>query len=169
MTKPAQKPFRERIVFDGATGRIMDDTRRYMMIRPEALMGVFTRLPPHDCAMALQAFMASVAQQGGDSAQAYRRMGDAEPSDLLRTISGTAPDLGWGVWTFELKPRRLVLTVSRSPFAEGFGPSRHPVCHAITGMVRAVAGIVFERPVTAEETRCAAMGAPDCRFEAVPA
>lgn len=168
-TERITKPFRDRIVFDQAQGQIMDDTRRYMLIRPEALMGIFTRLPHADAAMAMQALMASVYQQGSDSAKAYQRMSEGDGATLLRTVERTAPDLGWGRWTFDLKPRRLTLSVANSPFAQGYGPSKLPVCHAITGMLRAVAGIVFERPVLAEEKACAAMGAPICLFEAVPA
>jgi predicted hydrocarbon binding protein len=168
-TERITKPFRERIVFDQVHGQIMDEARRYMLIRPEALMGIFTRLPPADAAMAMQALMASIYQQGSDSAKAYQRMGNGDGVSLLRTVEATAPDLGWGRWTFDLKPRRLSLSVNNSPFAQGYGASRLPVCHAITGMLRAVAGIVFERPVLAEEKACAAMGAPACLFEAVPA
>ena len=162
-------PLKDRLVFDRAKGTIMDETRRYMLIRPEALMGIFTRLPPGEAMVALQAFMASVHQMGFDSASAYARHAGGTGEGLVKIVEDSAPDLGWGRWRFDLAPRRLVLTVEGTPFAAGHGPSKTPVCHAIVGMVRAVAGLVFERPVSAEETRCAATGAPDCRFEAKPA
>jgi uncharacterized protein len=161
--------FKDRLVFDAAHGTIMDETRRYMLIRPEALMGIFTRLPPGDAGMALQAFMASVHQMGSDSARAYAEHAGGTGEGLVKIVEASAPELGWGRWRFDLAPRRLSLVVENSPFAAGHGPSKTPVCHAIAGMVRAVAGLVFERPVSAEETRCAATGAPDCRFEAKPA
>ena len=62
----------------------------------------------------------------------------------------------------------LVLTVRNSPFAAGYGASDVPVCHPIRGMLTAVGEMVLDRPVTVVETACAAMGAPECRFEVRP-
>ena len=85
------------------------------------------------------------------------------------TVAETAPQLGWGLWRFDLAGDAIRLEVRNSPFANGFGPSDHPVCHGIAGMVRAVSTLVFGRPATARETACSAMGAPACLFEAHPA
>lgn len=158
-------PFRDRLDFRTGEGTILGGPRRYLMLRPEALMGIFARLegPARDAA--LEAFAASILEQGGDSARAYRASGGAG-SDLARVVAETAPDLGWGVWTVRQFPSRLVVEVANSPFAAGFGHSPAPVCHAIRGMVRAVAGLVLGGSVTALESACAACGAPACRFEA---
>ena len=43
-----------------------------MLLRPEALMGIFRRLPDRERAMALEALQESVFEQGSDSARAYR-------------------------------------------------------------------------------------------------
>ncbi len=159
--------FRERLVWDPAAGEILDQTRRYMLIRPDALMGVFRRLPRPALDEALAALEASIFEQGSDSARAYRAMG-GEGATLARIVAETAPQLGWGLWQFEVTPGLIRLDVRNSPFASGFGPSDRPVCHAIAGMVRAVATLVFERPAMAREVACVAMGAPSCRFEATP-
>jgi len=167
MTSPPL-PFRDRLVFDAATGEILDETRRYMLIRPEALMGVFRRLPPAMRAPALEAFAESVFEQGSDSARAYAAMGGGGEA-LARTVAATAPQLGWGIWTVEIAPGRLSVAVENSPFAAGFGPAEGPVCHPIRGMVRAVGTLIFGRAAQARETACAACGAALCRFEATPA
>ncbi len=159
--------FRERLVWDATRGEILDQTRRYMLIRPDALMGVFRRLPPDALDEALQALEASIFEQGSDSARAYRAMG-GEGATLAHVVAETAPQLGWGLWRFDVAPDHLRLEVRNSPFAAGFGPADRPVCHAITGMVRAVASLVFERPAVAREVACAATGAPTCLFEATP-
>jgi predicted hydrocarbon binding protein len=159
--------FRDRLACDAATGEIVDQTRRYMLIRPDALMGVFRRLPPQARRDALAALEASIFEQGSDSARAYRAMG-GEGATLARVVAETAPQLGWGIWRFEVAPDLIRLEVTNSPFASGFGPSDRPVCHAIAGMVRAVASLVFERPASAREIACVAMGEPSCRFEARP-
>lgn len=160
--------FRDRLHWDGANGAILDGPRRYMMIRPEALMGAFRRLPPDARDAALEALGASVFEMGSDSARAYATMGGGGPA-LARTVAETAPMLGWGVWTMAVEPAALRLTVADSPFAAGFGPADAPVCHAIAGMLRGVAGLVLGRPAAARETACAACGAPLCTFDAVPA
>ncbi|QPC94720.1 V4R domain-containing protein [Mesorhizobium sp. INR15] len=160
-------PFRERLVFDNANGEILDESRRYMLMRPEALMGIFQRLDVETRAKTLEAFAASVIEMGGNSARAYRAHGGGDAKALLTTVAATAPDLGWGRWTFDHRETRLQLTVQNSPFAAGYGRATHPVCQAISGMVTAVARLALDRDdVAARETACAACGAPACIFEA---
>lgn len=159
-------PFRDRIAFDPARGEIRDETRRYMMMRPEALMGLFRRLegPGRDAAFA--ALAASIVEMGGDSARAYRAHGGGDPARLLDTVAATAPDLGWGLWRFDPTTDGLRLEVTNSPFAVGHGPSDRPVCSAIAGMMTAVSRLVIGETAFAEEVACASCGAPSCRFEA---
>lgn len=157
--------FKERLSHDEAMGQWMDQSRRYMLIRPEALMGIFRNLPENSRDAALHALKASIAEQGGDSARAYVAMGGSGEA-LLSTITETAPMLGWGRWTIVRNGQTLRLDVENSPFAKGFGPSSRPVCHAVAGMLEAVSGLVLGAPVTASETACAATGAPRCEFEA---
>lgn len=159
-------PFRERIAFDNANGAIQDESRRYMLMRPEALMGIFQRLDEDSRINALDALMASVLEMGGSSARAYRAHGGGDPAELLTTVAATAPDLGWGVWEFNRSDVRLELKVKNSPFAAGYGASPHPVCHAISGMASAVARLALGRDhILARETACVACGAPACLFE----
>lgn len=160
--------FRDRLRLDDASGAWLDETRRYMLIRPEALMGTFRRLPARERAMALEALAESIFEQGSDSARAYVAMG-GEGEKLLDIIEASAPELGWGRWRFTKHADGLDLAVGNSPFAAGFGRSETPVCAAIVGMLKAVAHIVIARPMQARETACAAMGSAECRFEARPA
>lgn len=164
----ATQSFRDRLILDEAEGAWWDQSRRYLLIRPDALMGIFRELPPDRRGEAFAALARSITRQGADSARAYRAMG-GEGAGLLDIVASTAPQLGWGRWQFSLEPGMLRLTVANSPFAAGYGPSDVPVCHPIRGMMAAVGEMVLDRPVTVVETACAAMGAPDCRFEARPA
>jgi hypothetical protein len=158
--------FRDRLTFDAARGEYRDGTLRYLMMRPDALMGLFAELPPPTRAEALAALARSVARFGGRSAQSYRAAGAATPAALLDTIAATAPQLGWGVWTLRLDGDVLHLTVENSPFAAGFGASADPVCAEIAGMLRAVGELVLGGGVSGAETACAATGASCCRFTA---
>jgi uncharacterized protein len=159
--------FRDRLAFDEAQGALMDQTRRYLLIRPEALMGIFRRLPEPARIEALEALAESIVEQGSDSARAYAAM-EGGGAALARTVAATAPQLGWGRWSFELEPDLIRLEVRNSPFAAGFGSSASPICHPILGMVRAVTTLIFGREADASEISCVACGAETCRFEARP-
>jgi len=156
----------DRLVHDTATGEIRDGDIRYVMLRTDALMGLFQRLPELARQEALAALGDSIHENGGRSAAAYRAQGAAGAA-LLDVIVETAPQLGWGAWTFtDHGPRQLALEVRNSPFVHGFGASPTPVCSPISGMLRAVAGLVLGGPAKVEETVCAAQGGGVCRFAA---
>jgi uncharacterized protein len=164
--KAAARSLRERLVADAAAGRIDDGPRRYLMMRPDVLMGMLRRLEPEARENALQAFADSVAEHGGDSIDAYFRAAGQDVDALLEATAGAAADLGWGVWRFERARGALALQVADSPFAAGFGPAPAPVCAPINGMLRAVARVVLGPDAGARETRCAASGHGRCEFEA---
>lgn len=158
--------FRQRLNFDLAHGELRDGDTRYVIMRADSLMGLFKRLPEPVRIDALEAFATSVAEYGGRSAARYAAE-DGDARYLLATIAANAPQLGWGVWHFSLtKARELQLEVKNSPFAHGYGASREAVCAPVTGMLGAVASIVFDAPAQAEEIHCACAGGSVCRFRA---
>lgn len=160
----ASPRFRDRLSLDEANGAWMDQTRRYLMMRPDAFMGIFHNLSEPARRHALEAFAQSIAVHGADSARAYLEMGGTAER-LLEITAETAPQLGWGRWQFTRGPDGLDLEVFNSPFAAGFGTADYPVCHGIKGMLQAVGGIVLDAPVSVTELACAALGAPACLFD----
>lgn len=159
------KPFRERLEWDLEAGEIRDGSVRYLLIRPDTLMGLFALLDAPSRAAALKALADSTVRYGSKSAEHYQRMGAAEPDRLITVIEGTAPQLGWGRWRFKRTGERsFELQVSNSPFAAGFGRAEAPVCAGIAGMFTAVLGLVLGPRAEAREVECAAMGAERCRF-----
>jgi uncharacterized protein len=158
--------FRQRLTFDPASGELRDGDTRYVILREDSLMGLFRRLSAPVRTDAFKAFAASVAEHGARSAARYlARDGDA--GDLFATIAATAAQLGWGVWRFSRAGDGVLhLEVNNSPFAHGYGASSESVCAPIAGMFGAVAAIVFDAPVQAEENLCAAAGGTICRFSA---
>ncbi len=158
----AQKNFSERVVFDFESGEISDGSVRYMMIRPDGLMGLFRRLDDESRAKALIAFAESIYEHGGRSAQRYRDqqlgMGADEAEQLLDVIADTAPRLGWGRWTFDQsEAATLHLAVVNSPFATGFGDGDNgaPVCAPISGMFKAISEMLFGCSVSVCVQHCA--------------
>lgn len=161
--------FRDRLRFDADQGEYRDGDIRYMMIRPDALMGLIAELPEAVRGEALEAFARSIHRFGGRSARAYQAMGAADATALLHTIETTAPQLGWGTWALTRSDDGLALSVHNSPFAAGAGRGPHAVCAPIRGMLTAVGELVMGTQVRVAETACAATGAPCCRFAVTPA
>lgn len=149
----------------------MDGDRRYLMMRADVLMGLFREMPAELRLPAMQALAASVRKRGGGSAKAYFEATGHQPQALVDTIARYSRELGWGCWHVEASGADAIeVTVEDSPFAEGFGPSADPVCHAIVGMLQAVGTIVFGQPASVVETCCAAQeGVDRCAFRVVPA
>jgi uncharacterized protein len=156
--------FRDRLRFDAERGEYRDGDIRYMMIRPDALMGMIAELPEAMRPAALEAFARSIWRAGGRSARSYQAAGAADAAALLAVIEQTAPQLGWGRWRLESNGDGIALSVENSPFVAGAGPGPHPVCAPIRGMLTAVGEMVLGEAVAVTETACAATGASCCRF-----
>ncbi|MBI4969994.1 MAG: hypothetical protein HZC25_17910 [Rhodospirillales bacterium] len=168
MTNPTT--FRERLTWDLEKGEMRDGPVRYLLIRPDTLMGIFARLEPAERARALDAFKNSTIEHGRKSASRYQQMGNLDAEALFATIHATSPQLGWGRWTIERDGDLLNLTVRNSPFAADYeAKADRPICAPIAGMFTAVAGLATGRPMVADELECVALGASVCRFQARPA
>jgi hypothetical protein len=170
----------ERLTFDIARGQVLDETRRYVLLRADVLMGLFDALPAPAREEALRAFGRSVATRGADSVRAYAAT--VGTGGLPALMESAAASLGWGRWLFEpsgvgagrtsaerepagAPTESLRLTVENSPFAAGSTRTEGPVCHAIAGMLEGLAGALWQRPAQAIETRCrGACGDGRCEF-----
>ncbi|MFC7411283.1 V4R domain-containing protein [Hydrogenophaga atypica] len=166
---------RERLVFDTDRGQVLDQDRRYVLMRADVLMGLFSELPEHSRADALAALSRSVLRHGGNSVRAYALGTGGAPEALFNSVGMGAAALGWGVWTFEHGPNECVLRVRNSPFALASGPSPHPMCAPILGMFQAVCSHAWQQPVTVRETSCRACtgehshpAGEECIFHASP-
>ena len=88
---------------------------------------------------------------------------------MLGVIANTAPQLGWGIWSFsEPGGDGFTLEVRNSPFVAGYGEAPWPVCAPICGMLAAVGKMVLGQAVSVTETRCAATGGETCHFAIRP-
>ena len=151
---------------DGGGGLDIGDIR-YMMIRPDALMGLFRRLEPAERAAAFEAIAASILEHGGKSAASYAGHGRDAADALIARIEATAPQIGWGNWQISLRDNGLDLIVVNSPFVAGYGPSDDPICAPIRGMLAAVTRQIFGDYAVVAEIKCAAASSSDvCRFTA---
>lgn len=157
----------ERLFFDLSAGQVMDGERRYVLMRADVLMGIFDELDEPGRTEALQALGRSVYRQGADSVRAYLRELGAEA--LLRAMENGSASLGWGRWSLSAEPGLLRLRVDNSPFAQAARRHEGLACHAIAGMLGAVATTLWSMPAQAHEMQCACrtLHAPfTCLFEA---
>lgn len=161
--------FKDRLEWDVQAGTIEDGPARYVLIRADALMGLFHHLSKADRQVALAAFQHSVTRFGGRSAYLHHQARQESDPDVLALVAAGAPQLGWGRWAVDRDGETIKVTVENSPFASGFGDADHGVCAPIAGMLQAAASIAHGQTLVAAETCCAAAGAEACLFELVPA
>ncbi len=163
------RPLHQRLRFDTDRGEVLDESRRYVLLRADVLMGLFDALPAAAREQALLAFGDSVTRFGSDSVRAYAAQ--VGPETLLATMQDAAASLGWGRWHFVAEAQVLRLDVENSPFAAATACADSTACHAIVGMLQALAGTLWPEGAGARELSCAAQqrgGDSHCRFEARP-
>ncbi|HVW69718.1 MAG TPA: 4-vinyl reductase [Steroidobacteraceae bacterium] len=159
------------LAHDAGNGAISDGAIRYLMIRPDVLMGVAHELPPDQAQAFLRALERSAFRHSRESFERYRASGRFGTDDFLARTAAVAADLGWGAWVVaELGNGGRLIEVRNSPFVAGHGHSAYPVCAAISGVLRAIALVGYEQRSDVRETECAAQsGGPVCRFHITPA
>ncbi|GAB6061521.1 V4R domain-containing protein [Deferrisoma palaeochoriense] len=146
---------------DPEGGRLWVGESRYLLIRPETLAPV---VGTPDAAVA------ELLREGGRAggrlaAAAVRGRGPAGREAAARILAFGAR-IGWGVFEVEWRDEGARVTLRNSPFAEAArGRARGPVCHPVCGVLEGIWEVALGRRARFVETRCAALGAPACRFE----
>lgn len=159
--------FWDRIRIDESAGTIVDDDRRYLLMRPDVLMGMLRELPAGLHGTVLSALAASAHRNGGKSVTAY--LESVGPERLQQSVIDGAAAFGWGRWRITERDGNTELEVENSPFAAGYGPSALPVCAPVNGIFHSLACALTGGDVHVTETRCAAQGGTHCHFIARPA
>ena len=157
------RSLRERLAWDPARGRVCDGPRRYLIMRPDVLMGAVVAMVPPARRSFMSALAASTRDHGADSLRAYAQMVQGDRQALIEATMAAAADLGWGRWAITLEHSSLQLEVLDSPFVDGWQAASdgraadEAVCAPIRGMLQALAEVVLEGPVEVQETHCAAV------------
>lgn len=152
-------------ISDGSKGEIYDGEIRYLLIRPDVLMGLLKNLHPDSRSIALQVFEQSAFENGMASMLEYKSLDFASTADALDHFCHKGATLGWGRWNHSAdETGNPIFTVTNSPFAEGYGPCNHPVCAPIAGIIRASISVYFGRDCSVKETSCAAQEGNCCIF-----
>jgi predicted hydrocarbon binding protein len=146
-------------------GQLMRDGIRYVMMRPDVLMGVARELSPENAALFFRALEDSTFRHAQASFLHYRSHGGIAANDFLPHLISTAAGLGWGIWSSnQAADGSSQIDVHDSPFAAGYGPSQGPVCSPITGVLKAMALVLYGAVLDVREVECAAQGSSTCHF-----
>ena len=146
-------------------GEILVGDIRYILMRPDVLMGVAKHLDTNGGGDFFAALEASAFAHAQASFSAYRDSTLFGAEDFLESSCKVAAGLGWGFWSAEpVVSGTRTVHVTNSPFADGHGPADRPVCSPITGVLRAIALMGYGEEMAVDETSCAAQGAARCSF-----
>jgi predicted hydrocarbon binding protein len=146
-------------------GEIVELGVRYLMMRPDVLMGVAHELAPRESTLFLQALEQSAFRNAQASFRQYSLQNSIAAESLLAKYLEMAAHLGWGSWTIiPVRQASREVEVRNSPFAAGFGQSAIPVCSPIKGVLKAMMIVAYSASVEVREVTCAAQGGRICRF-----
>ncbi len=163
-------PILDELVYDRSTGTLRYKGVRYLLIRPETIVGLQKALLAlHGEEIGSRMFQGGVAG-GRMSAQKYREIHGYSEHEIIDFMLEMGNQIGWGHFsldTYDPEQKNLGVVLKHSPFAEAYGASAHAVCHIVRGVVAGLASELFGDSCTAAEVECRARGDDRCRFVAV--
>ena len=152
--------------FDENAGEIREGNIRYLLMRPDVLMGMVEYLDEPTMTKVLLALQKSAFENGRASLRQYNELDFASDNEKLSFVCKTAAKLGWGNLTYTLNRHDdPTFTLTNSPFAKGHGISKVPVCAPMAGILNALMEVFFESNATVKEVSCASQGQDYCLFE----
>lgn len=162
----------KRMNWDEGKGQILDQDRRYVLLRADVLMGLFDQLEgTTERRKALEAFQQSVTLYGSNSVEAYWGEIDHDADRLLNSMMTISAQLGWGVWSLLNRSNNSIkLEVFNSPFAMSTSIKGQTVCYPIKGIMLAMGKLIFNGEVKVVEDKCAVQkqGDTSCFFTIMP-
>ena len=156
-----------QLVYDSASGALTYRDVRYVVIRPETIIGFQKTIEKHSREGARDALFQGGYQGGYLSAKKFKEtqnLSDTETIDFMMTMGA---QIGWGHFDlidYDFKNRKLQIRVLNSAFAEAYGDATEGVCHLINGVLSGLATVLFGRNCMGSESKCLAKGDRHCVF-----
>jgi predicted hydrocarbon binding protein len=157
----------DSLSYDADSGTLSLQNARYVLFPPAVLVEIQKNLESTMGGEVKDVFAQSAATEGAALASRFRDVFGYPTEQVLSTVAFVLSESGFGVVTCEmmsLEGRELVFKILECPFADAYGPSTQPVCHAVLGLLQGVAMTVFEAETSGMEVQCAAKGDSCCRF-----
>jgi len=154
--------------YDAASGALSYKDVRYLIIRPETLVGLQKAIEKHSAMAARDAFFQGGYQGGYLSAKKYKEIQNLSDNETIRFMMKMGSEIGWGHFKlddYDFAQKKMQIRVENSPFAAAYGDSGAGVCHLIRGVLGGLATFLFSRNCIVSETRCLAKGDEHCEFQ----
>ena len=157
----------DELKYDSASGALKYKDVRYLLIRPETIVGFQKAIEKHSPTAVRDAFFQGGYQGGYLSAKKYKEIHNLSDSETIKFMMTMGAEIGWGHFKldeYDFAKKELQISVEDSAFAEAYGNSDEGVCHLIRGVLSGLATILFSRNCTASEIECMARGDHHCVF-----
>lgn len=157
----------DQLMYDSASGALTYRDVRYLLIRPETIVGFQKTIEKHSRTGAQEALFQGGYRGGYLSAKKYKEMQNLSDSETISFMMTMGAEIGWGNFQlieYDFEIRKLQIRVKNSAFAEAYGDSTEGVCHLISGVLSGLATVLFAQNCIASETECLAKGDKHCVF-----
>jgi predicted hydrocarbon binding protein len=169
----------DELEYDPASGALCYKDVRYLLIRPETIVGFQKAIEKQSQTAAMDALFQGGYQggylsakkykdQGGYlSAKKYKEIQNLSDKETINFMMAMGAEIGWGNFRldqYNCDKKKLQISVENSPFAAAYSDSTEGVCHLTRGVLCGLATILFSKSCTASEVECAAKGDHHCVF-----
>ncbi len=157
----------DQLVYDSASGALTYRDIRYVVIRPETIVGFQKTIEKHSRKGAQDALFQGGYQGGYLSAKKFKEMQNLSDSETINFMMTMGAEIGWGHFQlidYDFENDKLQIKVENSAFAEAYGESTEGVCHLINGVLSGLATVLFGRNCMGSEIECLAKGDKHCVF-----
>lgn len=160
--------FLDALTYDAASGALNYNDVRYMLIRPETVVGFQKAIEETDPKLAKDAFFRGGFTGGQLSAQKFRELYQLDDQQIIAFMMEMGTEIGWGhfkLQKFDFENKNLEIMVKQSAFAEAYGRSSGGICHLINGVLSGLASVIFNIDCVGSEVSCLAKGDAHCLFK----
>jgi predicted hydrocarbon binding protein len=157
----------DELEYDPASGALCYKDVRYLLIRPETIVGFQKAIEKQSQTAATDALFQGGYQGGYLSAKKYKEIQNLSDKETINFMMAMGAEIGWGNFRldqYNCDKKKLQISVENSPFAAAYSDSTEGVCHLTRGVLCGLATILFSKSCTASEVECAAKGDHHCVF-----
>jgi predicted hydrocarbon binding protein len=158
----------DELTYDSDSGALRYKDVRYMLIRPETVIGFQKTIEESNSELAQDAFFQGGFRGGYLSAKKYKGLHFFDDIQIIDFMMKMGSEIGWGhfeLQNFDPQKKYLNIIVRKSPLARAYGESSCAVCHLIRGVLSGLASFLFNQNCVGSEVKCLAKGDEHCLFE----
>jgi hypothetical protein len=155
------------IRFDAENGTLRFNGIRYLLMRPETIIGFQKEAEKALGERAAELFYNGGFEGGSRTAGKLLQEQKLSPEQILQGMCVMGTQIGWGAFRvaeFSGEAQQFTIEIASSAWAQAHGPAASPVCHLIAGVFGGLAEVIFGRKHRVREIECVATGNPRCIF-----